>query len=126
MIQHLGNPMLVIVADHRGNAVDGGKRLSLCLRVAAGHDNAGQGIGALCPSDELSRLKVGKRGYRAGIDDVGIGKGVKRNQGMAGGLQLSGLRSRITLIYLASQCGQADFQYLFFHSLHPADLSSQI
>ncbi len=81
----------------------------LCLRVAAGHDDAGPGIGAQCPADELARLKVRKSGDRAGVDDVGVGESIKRHQRKICRLQVPGQRRRVALIDLAAQGGQADF-----------------
>lgn len=106
--------MFLIIAHNKGDAADAGQFLGLCLRVAAGHDDAGPGIGAQRPSNELARLKVRKSGDRAGVDDVGVGESIKRRQGKICRLQVSGQHRRVALIDLAAQGGDANFQYFPF------------
>jgi len=78
--EQIGNFMLLIIAHNKGDAVDRGQQFSLRLRVAAGHDDPGAGIGAQRPADELAGLKIRKSSDRAGVDDIGVGESVKRHQ----------------------------------------------
>ena len=105
--------MLLVVSHHEGDAFDVSQFPGLCLRIAAGHDDAGVGIGAQGFADKLARLKVGKSGDRAGVDDVNVRESVKRDQGKVSGLQVPGQSRCVALIDLAAQGGQADFQYVF-------------
>lgn len=106
--------MFLIIAHNKGDAVDVGQCLGPCLRVAAGHNDAGPGIDAQRPSNELAGLKVRKSGDRAGVDDVGVGESIKRHWRKICRLQIPNQHRRVALIDLAAQGGDADFQYFPF------------
>lgn len=112
--KQFGNVMLMVVAYHVGNAFDAGQRSGFRLSVTAGYDDAGCRILPKRPADELARLKVGKCGDGAGVDDIDVGKGVKRRYGKTGGFQAFRQRRGIALIDFAPQCGEADFEHIHF------------
>ena len=106
--------MFLIITHNKGDAVNAGQCLGLCLRVATGNDDACPGIDTQRPSNELARLKVRRSCDRAGVNDIGVGKSIKPYQRKICRLQVPDQYRRVTLIDLAAQGGDADFQYFPF------------
>jgi len=71
--------MLQTVPDNHAYAIQFRDAAGGDLRIASGDQNSCPWISPVRPADELTGLKIGKCGNRAGIDDVNIGDGIERN-----------------------------------------------
>ena len=76
--------------------------------MAAGDHDPRLGIAPQGLADELPRLLSGPGGHGAGVDDVDIGLGLKRNQGAALLGKTGGKGGGFELVDLAAQSGNGD------------------
>ena len=63
----LGKAMLVRIAHHERNAIEGGDLLGSALRIASGDEDAGRRVGAMNAADGRTRILIGGRGDGAGV-----------------------------------------------------------
>ncbi len=84
--------MLVRVAHHQRDAVDGGDFLGGALRIASGNQDAGSGVQAMNAPDGRTRVVIGRRGDRTGVQhhDLGLGRGGGTRQSLIGQLAFNG------------------------------------
>lgn len=73
IFDQLGGQGLVAVAENGGDAGERGQFLRGALGVAAGDDDAGQGVAAMGAADEGARGAVGLGGDAAGVDKNELG-----------------------------------------------------
>ena len=79
----IGDLRFVGIADDEGDSREGGNFVWSALRVAAGYDDAGVGIGGVEFADGVTGLGVGGSGYRASVENDDVGNVRRGGRGAA-------------------------------------------
>ena len=82
-VEEFGDLGFVGIADNIGDPGEGSEFFGGTLGVATGYDDASGGIGGVELADGVAGLRVGGRGYGAGVEDDDVGDGRVRGKGIA-------------------------------------------